>query len=229
MSTTKQTLQRRLRGLRDRADRNDLDAIGELWEVYTYGVREADGSLTLRPDLAKANAYERKAARLGDPGSMTAVADRIANKSFTGARRRQAIKLYRRAFRAGYATAAYNLAVKYKNVREYRAAVSWFQRALEAGEPSALLELAKAELCGAGIRRNPSSALAKLRRAARAREEYFPHHWYQCQAMITMALALLSGWSAPRDIKAALRWLERAARLGSTVAREILENAKEFM
>jgi TPR repeat protein len=229
MSNPIHNIRARLRDLGVRAAHDDLDALQELWEVYTYGIPGDNGSYALRPNLRKANAYEERAAQLGDPGSMTAVADRIARKSFTGARRREAIRLYVRAFRAGYATAAYNLAVRYKDAGEHRMAVAWFRRALKAGEPSALLELGKAELYGAGIRRNPTSALAKLRRAARATEEYFPNHWYQCQAMITMATALLSGWNAPRDIEAGLRWLERAAQLGSAVAREILESPKEFM
>ena len=47
--------------------------------------------------------------------------------------------------------------------------------------------------------------------------------------MITLALAVLSGWGAPRDIKSGLRWLKHAERLGSSVARALLVDATELM
>jgi TPR repeat protein len=222
------SLKKKLDVLRRRAGNDDLDAVRQLGEIYTHGLAAADGGYAVRPDPAKANAFEHQAMRLGDPWAMTAVADKISRRSFKGANRCRATQLYCRAYRVGYATAAYNLAVRYKDAGEYRASIAWFKRALASGEESALLELAKAELCGVGIRRNPAAAFEKLRRAALSREKYFPNSWYQCQAMIIMGVALLSGWSVRRDVNAGMKWLARARKLGSTVATEIAENSTEF-
>ena len=133
--------------------------------------------------------------------------------------------LYRRAFRLGQATAAYNLAVTYKTRGRYRDAVAWFRRAHAAGDPSAILDLALAELHGQGTRRNVRGALAKLGQAAEATETT----WYprsrgeNVRAMVHIARVLREGWLVPRDFDASQRWLRRAASWGSATATAIMD------
>jgi TPR repeat protein len=132
----------------------------------------------------------------------------------------RAEKLYKQAFRLGNTTAAFNLAVTYQNLGRYRNAVGWFRRALAAGDPSAILELAKAELFGLGTRRNVAAAISKLRRVARGGAFTAPLE--RTEAMLIIADALRNGWLVRRDYPQALGWLRKAARLGSDAAKGLL-------
>ncbi len=132
--------------------------------------------------------------------------------------------LYRRAFRIGEATAAYNLAFTYKLRGRYREAVAWWRRAHAAGDPSAILDLALAELHGQGTRRNVRGALAKLRQAANATEtKWFPRSSGEnVRAMIHLARVYGEGWLVPRDLAESVRWLRRAAEWDSAIATAML-------
>lgn len=107
---------------------------------------------------------------------------------------------------------AYDLAATYKHRARYREAVRWFRRAHDAGDPSALLQLARAELYGQGTKRDPVAALAKLRRVARSRTKYGPASTGEnIEAMIETARVLLDGWLVPKDFVGDRRWLRQAA------------------
>src|SRR5258706_6530915 len=99
--------------------------------------------------------------------TLVTAADALTKKSPRGSQFRNGVKLYRKAFKFGNTLAGYNLACTYQNLGEYRAAVLWFRRTLEAGDLSALVPLSQAELYGCGTTRKATAALAKLRRIAR--------------------------------------------------------------
>ena len=94
----------------------------------------------------------------------------------------------------------------------------------KAGDPSALLQIGRAELCGLGTRRDPIAALKKLRAAAASRTKYWPASTGEnVEAMIVIAQALLGGWLLPRDYNEGIRWLRRAAKWDSAAAKLLLE------
>src|SRR5262249_42755273 len=100
---------------------------------------------------------------------LIAAADAMTRRNPAGSQLRNAIGLYRKAFKLGNTTAGYNLACTYQNLESYRAAVLWYRRVLAAGDLSALVPLAQAELYGRGATRNVTAALTKLHRIARGR------------------------------------------------------------
>jgi TPR repeat protein len=152
-----------------------------------------------------------------EPNDITAQANEIEQLA-------KAERLYRRAFRLGDTTAAFNLACRYRARGHYRDAVRWFRKGAAAGDIDALYEVGVAELYGVGTPRNSAAAFRKLTRVAHTKGRRRPPSWLQCKAMVEMARALEEGWLVRRDLHAARRWLLRAARLRSRVAAAMLHD-----
>lgn len=161
--------------------------------------------------MAKNKKRDTRQRMDADPAAMTVIADKFTRRRPSGRALRQAEKLYRRAFRLGYDTAAENLAATYLTVGRYRDAYRWYRRADAAGSPTAALELARAELYGSGTRRNTRAAFVKLERLARERLGW--NNWQRIEAMMLMADALIVGWFVPRDYARGQALLRRAAKL----------------
>jgi uncharacterized protein len=142
---------------------DDADALVTLAVLYEDGdARDASGKLLARRDRARARKYYERAADLGSPAAITVIADGLTKKGHGAKALAEAERLYRRAFRLGYDTAAENLAATYQNFGRYHDAVRWYRRAEAAGSPTAPLELARAELYGTGTRRDARRAFVRL-------------------------------------------------------------------
>ncbi len=209
--------------LKDAARREQAWALVNLGGLYQDGVKDGKGRTILARSAREAARCFQRAAELGDTDGIVGLADLItSDRSERGLAR--AASLYRRAYRRGDHTAAFNLACMYQNVGRYRDAVLWFRRALTAGDPSASMELARAELFGLGTRRNVRSAFARLRSIASAPTNMWPPNGDRIEAILVMANALITGWPVRRDYGEGLLWLRRAKSLGSRVAAAMLED-----
>jgi TPR repeat protein len=204
--------------LRALAADDDIAALNVLALLHEEGRRAKNGAWMIERSPTLARRYNDRAAALGDPGAITSMADRIKKRPGTAALRR-AEALYRRAFRMGYVTAAFNLANTYRNRRMFPAAVRWYRKALAGGDESALFELGCAELYGLGTKRDPVAGMSKLRRLARSQANYYPPNCHRMQAMVAIARAFVEGWVVEHDYDVAMAWLRRAAALGSGVAK----------
>ncbi|HEY6764586.1 MAG TPA: hypothetical protein VI386_07435 [Candidatus Sulfotelmatobacter sp.] len=81
--------------------------------------------------------------------------------------RMKALHWYMRAYKHGYATAATNIGTVWRDSRELRRALAWFQRAVKMGDDDANLEIAKYYVqCGS----NPEKAIPFLRNVRRSRK-----------------------------------------------------------
>jgi TPR repeat protein len=215
----------RVEELREAAAAGDRDALVELACLYDDGsARDANGTLVVKRDRPRARKYYARAAELGDPAAMTVMADKLTPKGHDERALAQAEKLYRRAFRLGYETAAENLAATYQNLGRYREAVRWYRRAAAAGSPTAPLELARAELYGAGTRRNVRAAFVRLERLARQRLGW--NNWLRVEAMHLMADALMNGWLVRRDYSRGEALLRQAAKLDPATTTRLVDLAE---
>lgn len=210
--------------LRAAAQRGEADALAELGYLHSTGWVRSDGNVIVRRDRKAARRYLERAAAMGHAEGSACLAMLLLDSSDDARTFKRAEALYRRAFQRGYSTAAYNLAVAYKKRQRYRDAYRWFERAHAEGDPSALLQLARAELYGVGTKRDPVGALAKLRRMANSTTKYWPaSDGENVEAMLIIADALMEGWLLPRNFNAGLRWLRRAAKCGNRTAIALLE------
>lgn len=206
--------------LRALAANGDVGALGALASAYREGVESADGGVLVRADSRLASRYEKLAAQAGHADSMTALAIDLSRKD---PRSIAAKKLYKAAYAKGDMTAAYNLAALFQKAGDYKKAVRWFRRAFAGGDTTALLPLARAELYGLGTPRNVRGALTKLRRLAASNLQLHPPYWLQCEAMLVLADAYISGWPVPVNFKRGVQWLKRAADLNSAPATALLQ------
>lgn len=200
-----------LEALRTAAANDDRDAITTLAALFDEGARDATGKVLVKRSPRRAAAFWRRAAELGDPAAITVMADNLTPPGQSMRALAQAEKLYRKAFRLGYDTAAENLAATYRRLGRYRDAVRWYRRADAAGSTTASLEIARAELYGTGTRRNGRRAFVRLERLARQRLGW--NNWLRIEAMQLMADALMNGWLVRRDFARGEEWLRRAAKL----------------
>lgn len=203
-----------------RARTSDPDALNVLAMFHREGLRGRRGEVLFKRSARLELQYALRAAELGDPAGMVNVGDVLTSPGATRGDLARGMRYYRSAFRRGHATAAFNLAVTYQSLGRYRDAVQWFRRAHAAGDPSALLEVAKAELFGVGTRRDAAAAFSKLRRVSRGGA--LTPRFERAEAMVIMADALRNGWLVRRDYRQAVRWLRKAAGLDSDAAKGIL-------
>lgn len=112
-------------------------------------------------DLARAS-FER-GADLGSVECLTRLAYIYDQGLGVAPDKPRAMKLYRRAWRRSHScVAANNIAILYREAGDRRLTFRWFQRAAQAGDGSAQLDLAKCYIDGEGVRANPSLALRCL-------------------------------------------------------------------
>lgn len=216
---------RYLRLVGEHAAKNDAEALWMLGVAYEDGFRDANGRQALAPDRRRAVALYRRAASLGHVEAILASA--LCQGANTGSRRgmKIAMRLERRAVAMGSSTAAYNLGVSHKMVRNYRAAARWFAIAARMGDPSALLELAKAQLLGVGCRRDVAGGLRKLAVVARTRELSLADREEAC---ILLARTYLDGWLVRRSLNIAARWLEFGHQIGGDLAAAYLADLRAW-
>jgi TPR repeat protein len=209
--------------LRARAQEDDSDALVALGELCLDGLRHPNGKVLVRRNVSEARRCFERAVQLGNAEGMCSLAGLLSRDGATASEIARAEQLYRRSFAKGCTTAAYNLASTYKRLGRYREAFRWYQRAHDAGDPSALLQLGLAELYGVGTKRDPVKALSKLRRMARSRTKYWPASTGEnVEAMLAIAQAFMDGWLLPRDYDEGRKWLHRAADRGSATAKAML-------
>jgi TPR repeat protein len=201
------------------ADLGDADALTDLGSFFHEGYRDKQGRVLIRKDLKASMQCFLLGAAQGNTYAMIAVADSL---SATGKKDalKEAEELYKLAFKLGDVLGAYNLACTYLDQQKHSEAVRWFKICIKKGDLSALLPLAYAELYGIGTRRDAKAALDKFRRVARGGRDFC--QFDQEEAMLTMAEVYRNGWFVPRDLRTAIGWLQRAAKLGSAAAQGLL-------
>jgi TPR repeat protein len=210
-----------LRELEAKGRAGDGDAWATLGMHLRDGVRDRRGRLRVRPNPKRALACFERAAALGDAGGLMA----LANERSRRGKFRESLALNRRAARLGEQTALFNAAIDLRRLGRHRDAVKVLRRLATDGDDSALFEVAKAELLGVGTRRNPKLALEHLELVVEARRDRYPTTEGERElAMLRIAETFLDGLLVPFDYPRARRWLERAAKEGSTVARETLRD-----
>lgn len=111
-------------------------------------------------------AFERGAA-LGDCTCLCRLAYLFDTGRGVNVDKATAMRLYRRAWRKERnAVAGMNIAILYRERRDWRSMFRWWQRVAEDGDGSARLEMAKCYLRGRGVKRDLQAALQCLAAAA---------------------------------------------------------------
>jgi hypothetical protein len=156
---------RRIAGLRREVSAGDVDAMAELGQWLQHGAQDRHG-----------HAIIRRNPRAGFRLLLRAAASRQAEVAFPlawaydaglGTRRdkREALRWYRRAWRAGRSTAALNIAILHRDDRELHLAFRWWKRAAEHGDGDGAVDAGYCYQYGIGTRRSVRLAHRMYRRA----------------------------------------------------------------
>ena len=178
------------------------------WPVYTYKMSASEW----RALLAQ--------AKRSDPEAEWEVADRyglspaqntlgVILSNGDGVRKDvdEALLWLRRAFRAGDACAAQNMAITYRQIGDLRTAVKWFRKSADAGDGDALIQLGIHYYWGKGVRKNPNAAVRCFRIATKAKNI---SEAGRDDAFFFLGVAYSEGEGVRASVRNARKLLERA-------------------
>ena len=111
--------------------------------------------------------FERGAA-LGDAECLCRLAHMFDTGSGVATDKAAAMRFYQRAWRRGSTVAGMNIAILYREQRDWPAMFRWWKRIAAAGDGSAQFEVAKCYLNGIGVRQDVQAALRCLAAAFRS-------------------------------------------------------------
>jgi uncharacterized protein len=152
-----------------RARRGDPEAEWEVADRYGDGCRSHGGKIIVRRSRRRAAQWFRRAAEHGLHAAQNTLGVLLGNGDGVRKNVDEALSWLRKAFHAGDASAAQNIAVTYREIGDLKAAVKWFRRSADAGDGDALIQLGIHYYWGKGVRKNPQAAVRCFRMATKAK------------------------------------------------------------
>lgn len=114
-------------------------------------------------NFAHARAAFERGAALGDVGCLSRLAYLFDTGTGVEVDKVTAMRLYQRAWRKERSVVAgLNIAILYRERKEWRSTFQWWKRVATTGDGSAQLEMAKCYMRGRGVRRDLQAALRCL-------------------------------------------------------------------
>jgi len=183
---------------------------------FTLGEIYASGDARVPKDLAEAEKWYRKAAKLGHTDAHYALGVIHQQKDAT-----EAVKWFRLAAEQGHVNSQLSLSLHYsqgagvdKNNEE---SARWVRKAAEQGNARAMSVLSAKYYLGSGVPKDDAEGARWEKLAAENGDG-----WIQ----IEYAKHLISGFGMPKDVPEGIKWLKRAAandrKRGGMTAQAIL-------
>jgi len=157
------------RALLAQAKRSDPEAEWEVADRYGDGCKNHSGMILVKRSPKKAARWFRRAAEHGLAPAQNTLGVLLSNGDGIRKNVDEALSWLRRAFRAGDACAAQNIAITYRQIGDLRTAVKWFRKSADAGDGDALIQLGIHYYWGKGVRKNPKTAVRCFRIATKAK------------------------------------------------------------
>jgi TPR repeat protein len=157
------------RALLARAKQSDPEAEWEVADRYGDGCKNYSGKILVKRSRQKAAQWFRRAAEHGLGPAQNTLGVLLSNGDGVRKDVDEALSWLRRAFHAGDACAAQNIAITYRQIGDLRTAVKWFRKSADAGDGDALIQLGIHYYWGKGVRKNPKAAVRCFRIATKAK------------------------------------------------------------
>jgi uncharacterized protein len=199
---------REWKALLAKAEHGDAEAEYEVAWRYEEGCKDSSGRIVVKRSARKANIWMRRSAEHGSPSAQVALGTRHTGFVSVASKWREGIIWLKKAFRGGCEQmAANNIAITYRQQRQFRTAVAWFRKCLAAGDDAAHIQLGIHLYWGIGVRVEHKAAVEHFRRAIRGKNlseaERDDAHFY-------LGVAYLEGKGVRTSIAKARNLLERA-------------------
>jgi uncharacterized protein len=185
---TKQEWKDNLASLHLRIADGDAQAMWELGSILQDGIQDRNGRSLIRRNPKEALRVWMRAADLGHEWSLCSLANAYDLGLCTKKNEGLALKLYRRAARTGSSLASGNIAVIYRDRRQYRTAFKWWKQAARLRDGDAAVDVAYCYYYGIGVKRSVANARRLLRRAMVRRRSGQISEYSREEAMYCLAV-----------------------------------------
>jgi TPR repeat protein len=195
------------RALLARAKQGDPEAEWEVADRYGDGCKDRRGRILVRRSRQKAAQWFRRAAEHGLGPAQNTWGVLLSNGEGVRKDVAEALSWMRRAFHAGDACAAHNIAITYRQIGDLRTAVKWFRKSADSGDGDALIQLGIHYYWGKGVRKNPKVAVRCFRIATKAK------HISEAgrdNAFFLLGVAYFEGKGVRASVRNARKLVERA-------------------
>ena len=193
-------------------------------ERYADGCKDKRGRIIVKRSPRKAIEWLRRSAEHGNSSAQNNLGNLLS--SGNGARKNldEAFHWYKRALRAGNSGAALNIAVTYRQIGNYTAAVRWFRRCAHEEDGDAALQLGIHYYWGKGVREDSRAAVRCFRSAIRSKDM---SEGDRDDAFFLLGLAHYEGKGVKASLAKAIKLFERAnVDNDNPPAREFLRRLK---
>ncbi|HEY0702029.1 MAG TPA: tetratricopeptide repeat protein [Candidatus Acidoferrales bacterium] len=157
------------RRLLARARQGDPEAEWEVAERYADGSKDLRGNILVKRSTARATPWFRRAAEHGSVPAQNTLGVLLSSGKSAGKNVEEALRWFKKAFRAGEQAAAQNIAITYRENGDFKSAVQWLQKAVRAGDGDAYVQLGIHYYWGKGVSSNPKAAVRCFRAAIKAK------------------------------------------------------------
>ena len=195
------------RDLIDRAKCGDSEAEWGVADRYGDGCMDNEGKILVRRSARRAAEWFRRAAEHGSSSAQNTLGVLLSNGDGVTKNVAEAVLWLRKAFRAGEAIAAHNLAITYREIGKLRMAVKWFQESADAGDDDARIQLGIHYYWGKGVRKNSKAAVRCFRQAIRGKNL---SGYGRDDAFYCLGLGYLEGAGVKRSMRVAVKLFEQA-------------------
>lgn len=208
-----------------RAKRGDPEAEWEVGDHYRDGCKNLNGKIVVRRSRRKAAKWLRRAAGHGVTAAQNTLGVLLGDGDGVRKNVNEALFWLRKAFHAGDASAALNIAITYREVGDLTTAVKWFKKAANAGDGEALIQLGIHYYWGKGVRKNTEKAVRFFRTASNSKDI--------CEAgrddaFFLLGVAYTEGQGVRASITKARKLLQRANQDNDhPAARKMLRQLEE--
>jgi uncharacterized protein len=142
------------------------------WEVadrYADGCRDRRGTVIVKRSPKKAAKWFRRAAEHGYAPAQNELGVLLAGGYGVKKDVYEALSWLKKSFRAEDGCAVQNIAITYREIGNFQAAVKWFRKSADYGDGEAIIQLGIHYYWGKGITKNQKAAVEYFRKASKAK------------------------------------------------------------
>ena len=206
------------------AKQGDAEAEWVVADCYEDGCKDKRGRIVVKRSSKRAAWWFRRAAEHGNSSAQNSLGNLLSNGNGIKKNIDEAFKWYKKALSGGDSIAAHNIAVTYREIGNYTAAVRWFQRCARKGDGSALLQLGIHYYWGKGVRKDSKAAVRCFRGSVRSKDI---SEGDRDDAFFLLGLAHYEGTGVRASLPKAVKHFERAnIEDDNPTAREFLRRLK---
>lgn len=153
-----------------RAKSGDPEAEFDVGERWAEGCKDSRGRIIVKRSPKKAIQWLRRSAEHGNRSAQNNLANLLSSRNGNSKNVAEAFRWYRKAVRTdGSIMVGNNIAITYRQIGNYTAAVRWFRRGVREGDGDAALQLGIHYYWGKGVRKDSKAAVRCFRTAIRSK------------------------------------------------------------